>query len=161
MNLIHSRISMGRLCLSALIAPLTIPILITLAAYVTDAIGGHHPVSWTWDPSMTAIVIVVVMVAVLAMFALGLPLAFALRQGGRLTALNVSLGAVCIGGFSCVTAIELLLSHLADMRGTVVGFAVGGGVGLCVGLVFCLVGGVPFRVRRDRSLRRDAWLRSR
>lgn len=161
MNLIHSRISTGRLCLATLIASLTTPIFVMLAAYVADAIDERHPVSWFRDPWLAVMVIVVAAVAVLAMFALGLPLALALRQGSRLTALNVSIAAVCIGGFSCVTAIEVLAGHLADMGGTVVGFAVGGGVGLCAGLVFCLVGGVPFRVRRDRSLRRDAWLRSR
>lgn len=142
-----SPVSTGSLCLASLVAPLTTPILVTLGLYVIDAVKGNNPFARGWDSSLNTVLMVVVMVALPATWALGFPLALVLRRMGRLTALNISLGAACIGGLGFVAVIALIAGRFVRLGAVVEEFAIGGGVGLGAGLVFCAAAGVPLRAR--------------
>lgn len=142
-----SLVSTGCLCLASLVAPLTTPISVTLGLYVIEAVKGNNPFAHGWDLSLNAVLMVVIMVALPVTWALGFPLALVLRRMGRLTALNISLGAACIGGLSFVAVIALIAGRFVRLSAVVEEFAIGGAVGLCAGLVFCAAAGVPFRAR--------------
>jgi hypothetical protein len=75
-----------------------------------------------------------------AMFLLGLPLALHLRAKGKLTAINVCVGAVLIG----ITVAGAF--YLLDRPSVyVVVFPIGFGVGLLAGVVFSLLAGIRMR----------------
>jgi len=80
-------------------------------------------------------------ISLLVVFLFGCPLALLLRKSGRLSALNLSAGAVVIGSIFAVAAGRFRMSGPFDIQLPIMG----GALGLFAAMVFCLVAGVPFR----------------
>jgi hypothetical protein len=82
--------------------------------------------------------------SLIVMFMFGFPLALLLRKLDRLSALNLCGGAVVIGAVMAAVIAKLFSpSNPVDVMLPLLG----GATGLFAGIVFCLVGGIPFRTR--------------
>jgi cellobiose-specific phosphotransferase system component IIC len=75
------------------------------------------------------------------MLVLGYPLALLLKKSGKLSAFNLSVGAVLVGAVVAIVAVGTRPYGSLDIKLTIFG----GAVGLFTAIVFCLVAGIPFR----------------
>jgi cellobiose-specific phosphotransferase system component IIC len=75
------------------------------------------------------------------MLVLGYPLALLLKKSGKLSAFNLSVGAVLVGAVVAIVAVGTRPYGSFDIKLTIFG----GAVGLFTAIVFCLVAGIPFR----------------
>lgn len=103
-----------------------------------------HGGSFVSDVAMRSLAIAMlygVPICLVMMLVLGYPLALLLKKSGKLSAFNLSVGAVLIGAIVAIVAGELRRYGSFDIRLVIFG----GAVGLFTAIVFCLVAGIPFR----------------
>jgi hypothetical protein len=79
--------------------------------------------------------------ALIAMFVVGLPLVLLLKSQNLLTVGYVLIGAAVAG---ILTMIALVV-FVARSRLGIEAFALGAGLGVFAGLIFCIAAGIPFR----------------
>jgi hypothetical protein len=92
--------------------------------------------------TLAMLAMVGVPVCLLVTFVFGFPLALLLRKLGKLSALNLCVGAVAIGAMMAAAVAKLFFpSNPVDIAIPGLGAA----TGLFAGIVFCLVGSIPFR----------------
>ena len=80
-------------------------------------------------------------ISLVVMFVFGYPLALLLKKLGKMSAANLSAGAVLIGAIVAIAADSFRISESFDIKLPMIG----GFTGLFAAIVFCLVAGVPFR----------------